>query len=202
MQLMYAPTSPYVRKVAIVARELGLLDKIELLPSTASPIKSNDTVNVVNPLGKIPALQTDDGLALFDSPVICEYLSSLVPGSTIFPAAGTARWVALHDQALADGVMDAALLCRYELIRPEDKQWAGWVDGQMLKINRSLDEFEANAAALEERVDIGTISLACAVGFLNFRFPTLGWAALRPQLSAWYDRFSARDAVVATVPVA
>lgn len=202
MKLLYAPTSPYVRKVVMVAHELGLLDRIELVRSTASPMKVNPDVNAFNPLGKIPTLIVDDELALFDSPVVCEYLASLAPEAGIFPAPGRARWIALRDQALADGVMDAALLCRYELVRPDEKKWSEWTDGQMRKIMLGLDAMEANADGFAERVDIGTLSAACALGFLNFRFESMGWAATHPKLAAWFERFSTRASVVATVPAA
>src|SRR3954470_24384747 len=122
MKLRHNPASPYVRKVMVVAHELGLADKIELLSTAVSPVESNAALAAENPLVKIPALTTDDGQVLFDSPVICEYLDSLAGGGKVFPASGKARWTALCQQALGDGILDALILCRYEIAaRPEEK---------------------------------------------------------------------------------
>src|SRR6185437_4887670 len=127
MKLRHNPSSPYVRKVMVVAHELGLAGRIELLSTAVSPVETNATLAAENPLMKIPALTTDDGQVLFDSPVICEYLDS-VAGGKLFPAVGPARWTALRQQALGDGILDALILCRYETTRPEDKRWTGWTD--------------------------------------------------------------------------
>src|SRR6266436_642501 len=120
MKLRHAAASPFVRKVMVVAREHGLVDRIELVPTTVSPVQANDALAPENPLMKVPSLVTDDGQALFDSPVIGEYLDGLGSGAKLFPAAGPARWTALRQQALGDGILDALILCRYELTRPED----------------------------------------------------------------------------------
>jgi len=129
MKLRHAAASPFVRKVMLVAYEHNMAGRIELVPTTVSPVQANDTLAPENPLMKVPALTTDDGQLLFDSPVICEYLDSIGSGPKLFPAPGAARWVALRQQALADGVLDALILCRYEMTRPEDKRWSGWTDG-------------------------------------------------------------------------
>src|ERR1700728_4371064 len=121
MKLRHAPASPFVRKVMVAAHELGLVQRIELVPTTVTPVQANDVLAAENPLMKVPSLVTDDGQALFDSPVICEYLDSLTGGGKLFPAAGAARWTALRQQALGDGILDALILCRYELVRPEDR---------------------------------------------------------------------------------
>ena len=133
MKLHYSKTSPYVRKVMIVARESGLLDRLELSPQTVLPTEPNAAIAADNPLMKVPTLILDDGTALYDSRVIAEFLDSTA-GGTLFPM-GPQRWAALRRQALADGILDASILIRYErTLRPPEKLFEAWVDGQLRKI--------------------------------------------------------------------
>jgi glutathione S-transferase len=201
MKLHSNPASPFVRKVLVLAHELGLSERLELVPERVSPVSPNETVYGDNPLGKIPALVTDDGTALYDSRVVCEFLDTLHVGAPMFPAAGEARWTALRRQALADGLMDAAVAVRYEnLVRPEEGRWQGWVDGQMTKVRRAADAMEREADALDATLDIGTIAVGCALGYLDFRYPDEGWRDARARLAAWFEGFSARPSMQATVP--
>lgn len=201
MKLYYSPTSPYVRKVTVLALETGLDGRIERLPSPTTPVDQNPEVAKANPVAKVPTLVTDDGLHLFDSRVICEYLDTLHDKPKFFPAAGPARWVALRQQALGDGLLDAALLARYEgFLRPEDKRWETWAEGQMKKVRGALAEIEALAPSLGDRVDIGTVSMACALGYLDFRYGHLDWRKTYPQAAAWAARFFERPSLKATVP--
>jgi len=201
MKLRHNPASPYVRKVMVVAHELGLTGKIELLDTTVSPVTTNATLAGENPLMKIPALTTDDGEVLFDSPVICEYLDSLAGGGKVFPAAGKARWTALRQQALGDGILDALILCRYEIAaRPEDKRHAGWTDGQMKKAHQGLAALERED--LSGPRTIGLITAGCTLGYLDFRFPDDGWRTRHPKLAAWYQAVEALPAMQATKPPA
>ena len=201
MQLYFNPASPFVRKVRITAHELGLSGEIELTSVTLTPVSPHEGLRANNPLGKIPALLTGDGTVLYDSPVICEYLDSLAGGNRIFPAPGAARWTALRRQALADGIMDAAVLTRYEqTLRPQDLRWREWADGQLLKIRAALDALEHES--LEGVIDIGTISIACALGYLDLRFAGEGWRTHRPHLAAWLADVSQRPSLAATAPPA
>lgn len=201
MKLFFSPASPYVRKVMVVASELGLADRIEKLPSAASPVKADQTITPHNPTGKVPTLLTDDGLALFDSRVICEYLDSLDGAQRIFPAAGPARWNALREQAIADGLLDAALLARYEsFMRPEELRWDAWMTGQLTKIDVSLAAIEAAAGSFGDRVDIGTITIACALHYLDFRFGHRPWRDANPRAAAWFETFSQRPSMTASSP--
>ena len=203
MKLHYSPTSPYVRKVVITAIETGLFDRIERVSATASPISADDTLNADNPLGKVPCLVTDDGMALFDSPVICEYLDSLHSGAKLFPTAGPARWTALRRQALGDGLLDAALLARYEVaLRPENFRWQEWSAGQKGKIARALDAMEGEASTLGDTVDIGTITLAVALGYLDFRYAADHWRDGRKALADWHARFAERPSMQRSQPPA
>jgi glutathione S-transferase len=134
--------------------------------------------------------------------VICEYLNDL-GGGGLFPAAGLDRWRALCEQSTADGLLDAALLIRYELTaRPEPERSAAWIAGQQSKIDTTLTAFEAEAAGYAGRVDIGTIAVACALGYLDLRFADLGWRASRPALAGWFAGFAERPSMVATRPPA
>jgi len=201
MKLMYSPTSPYVRKVMILAIERGLDRKIEKLPQAASPMGGNKVLEKANPLGKVPALELDNGMTLFDSPVICEYLDSKHRGDKLFPASGARRWKALRLQAIGDGILDAALLARYETaMRPENLRWTDWLDGQKRKLAQALDQLEKEAKDLAGGLTIGQVAVACALGYLDFRFGDMNWRKGRPKLAAWYDKFSRRKSMQATIP--
>ena len=140
-------------------------------------------------------------MALFNSRVICEYLDSLHGGRRMFPAPGPARWTALRRQAAADGILDAAVGTRYEtFLRPEERRWPDWVAGQKAKVRGALDALEAEAASFGETVDIGTIAIACALGYLDFRFAADDWRAGRPTLAAWYESFAQRPSMATTPP--
>ena len=201
MKLFHSAQSPYVRKCMVVAHELGLHERIELLPAAAHPVNRDRTIVAHNPLGKVPTLITDDGTALYDSRVICEFLNAIGNGSLI-PQAGSARWSALVDQSLADGIMDAAVLARYEtVLRPEPLRWNDWLNGQLNKVTSGVAEIEKRAAGFGDRVDLGTIAVGCALGYLDFRYASLAWRNKHPNASAWYERFGARASMVATRPV-
>jgi glutathione S-transferase len=199
MKIFFSPASPFVRKCMVSAAELGLT--LETLPSAAGPVARDQTIIPENPLGQVPTLLVEDDEAFYDSRVICEFLDAQAGGGRLFPAAGRDRWRALREQALGDGLLGAALLARYEsVLRPQDKQWDDWSRGQMDKVRTALDRFETWADAFGDRVDIGTITAGCGLGYLEFRFPALPWREARPQLSAWFDRFGDRPSMVATKP--
>ncbi len=200
MKLYDSATSPYVRKVCVVAIEIDLDRVIErLATNTAAP---SPEFLATNPLGKVPALVTDDGTLLYDSPVICEYLDSLHAGAPLFPQREPALWQALRQQALADGILDAAVLVRLEqMARPEQLRWREWNDRQWNKVERGLDVLEAEAVAFnDEPLSIGHVAIGCALGWLDFRFPQHAWRRARPVLADWYDGFATRPSMRATVP--
>lgn len=202
MRIFYSATSPFVRKCLICAHELGLFDRLEFVPAAAHPVDRDRPLVAVNPLGKVPTLVTDEGTVLYDSRVICEYLNSLGDGR-LLPAQGAARWNVLVDQSLADGMMDAAILTRYETaVRPESLRWTEWVSGQLDKVTCGLAAIERRARSLGERVDLGTVALGCALGYLDFRYASLGWREKHPDTAVWFDRFSKRDSLMLTRPPA
>jgi glutathione S-transferase len=197
--LYYSPTSPYARKARIAILESGLSALVEMLPT--NPWDSDPQFVALNPLSKVPTLATEEGLVLYDSPVVCEYLDSLHEGPKLFPPGGLARWIALRQQALGDGIVDAAVLRRLDAARPAEQQSADWQARQRAAMDRGLDSLEADAAELGEGPPtVSSIACGCALGYLDFRFAGEPWREGRPQLAAWFERFSARASYLETAP--
>jgi glutathione S-transferase len=201
MKLYYSAASPYVRKVMVTAIEAGIDGRIEPVPIAVMPIKPNAEIAKDNPLMKVPTLVTDDGQVLYDSRVICEYLDSQHAGVRLLPASGPDRWRALRWQAMADGITDAGLLCRYEVVtRAEDKRSAEWTAGQLTKVNQGLDMAENDSALLSGPINLGQIALACGIGWLEFRNVAGDIRKTRPKLFQWYEAFCRRPSMQATTP--
>ncbi|WP_230531633.1 glutathione S-transferase family protein [Microvirga roseola] len=189
LTLRSSPASPFGRKVKISASLLGLTDRIQV--TDADTLNPEDSLRQQNPLGKIPALVLENGETLYDSRVIVEYLDHLAGGGRIFPA-GWERFAALRQQALADGIMDAALLQVYEgRFRPTEKHEPKWIDHQADKVRRGLDHAEAYLATPATELHIGHIAQACALGYLDLRFGGR-WRENAPKLVAWLADFEAR----------
>ena len=203
MKLYAASPSPFVRKVLVLALETGLSGRLEHVSIKTTPIAPDVELTRSNPIAKMPTLVTDGGTTLYDSRVICEYLDSLHDSVKMFPAEDASRWVVLRRQALGDGVLDAAVSIRYEVIlRPDGKRWPKWVASQMGKVRRGLDALESEVASFKDEINIGIITAGCVAGYLDFRFPEENWRATRPHLRDWYAPFSGRDSMVKTDPVA
>jgi len=199
MKLHWSPKSPYVRKVMICAHELGLVPRLELVRSVAAMSKPNPAIMADNPLSKIPTLVREDGRALFDSIVICEYLNAMAAGA-LFPPQGEARWQALRWHALGDGLLDLLILWRNE--REREHPSAALVDAFERKTRASLALLDAEAASLVDApLSIGQVTLGCALGYLDYRFDTLGWRALAPRLADWFATLQVRPSFQATAPV-
>lgn len=199
MKLHWSPRAPFVRKVMICAHELGVADRLALVRSQAALTQPNAAIMVDNPLSKIPTLVLDDGRTLFDSVVICEYLDALA-GGTLFPREGAARWAALRWHALADGMLDALILWRFE--REQARPHAALVAAFDTKITAAVARLEAEVDALAAApFSIGTITVGCALGYLDFRFAAWRWRDRAPRLAAWYAALVARPSFVATVAV-
>ena len=202
MKLRYSPSSPFVRKVSVFAIEAGLEGRIERVPT--NPMKRADVAASPNPLGKVPCLETDDGMVLYDSPVILEYLDTLHDGPPLIPREGRARWDALRRQALADGILDATVLIFVETLRQPERQSRGVIAHQRAAVERALAALDAEAATLANpsgRPDIAAIAIGCALGFVDFHFKDFDWRAKHPVLGSWYDVFALRPSMTATTPV-
>jgi len=202
--LFHSPTSPYVRKVMVLLRETGLLDNVTLRDTQTSPTQISPELNACNPCGKVPALRLADGSVLHDSRVILDYLDHLHEGTPLIPRQGPVRWHRLTLASQADALLDAALLVRYEtFLRPQEKRWDAWLEGQQGKIERALQQLEQHAIDdLHSAFDIASISVACAIGYLDFRQAELGWRQRFPRLAAWYAEVSQRPSITSTRPPA
>lgn len=198
MQLRGSPTSPFVRKVRVLALEAGVGERV--------PMAATDTADPglaeLNPLAKVPTLVLDDGGVLYDSRVIAEYVDATLAGGRFFPPTGPARWTALRRQALGDGIADAAVAIVFERRRPvaAERSEAAMAH-QMAKVTRGLAALEREAADLAG-IDIGTIAIGCALGYLDLRHADLGWRDGHPALARWFAGFAARPAMAATTPPA
>lgn len=199
MKLHGSPKSPYVRKVMVCAHELGLVDRLTLIRSVVAMLRPNARLMQDNPLSKIPALVLDDGVTLIDSVVICEYLNDLV-GGTLFPKQGPAKWQALRWHALGDGLMDALILWRNE--RERDVPLNALIDAFDLKTQAVLTSLDKDASALHQSaLSIGHVGVACALGYLDYRFDALGWRAKAPRLADWFAQVRTRPSFLITEPV-
>jgi glutathione S-transferase len=204
MTLYYNAASPFARKVLILLHETGQTGRVTLKPVNVTPVDPHAEVCHDNPCGKIPALCLADDNVIHDSRVILDYLDHQHVGNPLIPRDGSARWRRLTLASLADALLDAALLIRYEtFLRPEEKRWDEWVDNQSEKISRSLAYFETEAVTeLSAHFDIASISLASALGYLDFRQPNLGWRSSYPRLASWYYEVSQRPSMLETQPPA
>lgn len=199
MKLFYSTTSPFVRKVMVALMETGQRDDVELETVAVSPLKPGDVVPAQNPLGKIPCLVLDDGSSIFDSRVICRYIDSRHTGPKLYPE-GDALWPRLTFEATADGMVDAAILMVYErLLRSDEQRSPDWVEGQWQKVARALAYLEANVEKLGG-LDMASIAVASALGYIEFRLADRNWRGIAPKLSAWEADFSQRPSMQATIP--
>lgn len=199
MRLHWSPKSPYVRKVMICAHELGLTDRLELVRSVAAMLAPNARLMQDNPLSKIPTLVLDDGFALFDSVVICEYLNDLAEGP-LFPKRAADKWQALRWHASGDGLLDALILWRNE--REREVPLQPLLDAFELKTQACLKQLDDEAQALNEMpLSIGHVAVGCALGYLDYRFGTLDWRSTAPRLAEWYADLRSRPSFRTTEPV-
>ena len=199
MILRSSPASPFGRKVRIALAVLGLDADVKVeRADTGDP---HDTVRNQNPLGKIPVLIAEDGIAYYDSRVILEYLDARAGGGKIVPRDSAARLAALRLQALCDGILDASILTVYETRwRKAETHEPKWLEHQAGKVSRGLAALEAAPPRLDGLPNVGQIALACALGYRDFRFNG-GWRGSHPRLVAWLDDFAARvPAFAATKP--
>jgi glutathione S-transferase len=202
MKLHWSPRSPFVRKVMVFAHEVGLADRIDTIPTKVAMTQPNRDLLQVNPLGKIPALITDDGMVLYDSSVICEYLDTLHNGTKLIPRESGRHWQALRWHAMGDNMLDTLVLWRNETLRHQPQQSPETILGFLVKTQSSLDALEKEEPELSAaQFGIGHVAIGVALGYIDFRFPDLRWRDKRPQITAWYAAFAERPSARNTEPV-
>lgn len=199
MKLYHAAASPYARKARVTLREAGLAGRVEEVP--VAPWTDPAGYRDVTPLGKVPALQRDDGPNLFQSVVICEYLAAQNPDAQLYPSEGEERWTVLRQIAAADGILDASVAARVEgMFHEGDKVSQKFLDRQEVTVEKSLDLLEADAEALAGPVTAGQIAVGCALAYRDFRFADKQWRSTHPKLAAWYETFAQRPSMKDTPP--
>jgi glutathione S-transferase len=202
MTLHWSPRSPFVRKVMIFAHEVGVADRLRCVRTVVGGTTPHLPLMQDNPLGKLPTLVLEDGTAIYDSAVICEYLDTLHSGEKMFPARGVERLVALRRQALGDGMLDVAVQWLGERNRPVERQSQPYIELWRLKLRTAVEALEGEAEALGATpFGIGHIAIGVALGYLDFRFAGERWREGHPRLAAWQATFDTRASVVANMPV-
>lgn len=190
--------SPFVRMTLVTAHEAGLADRVVLVPTHAKMHEVNLELQKLSPIGKIPVLETDHNHAIHDSRVIMEYLAHVSGHSELIPDDGVKRFSVLTLQSTAIGAADAAVALRYEMAqRPEDKRWPEYQARLQARVLASLDEIEGNWLKGLGNVNVGTIALACMLGYVDFRHAAMNWRQGRPGLSAFAESFNARASMKA-----
>jgi len=201
MKLTFSPASPFARKVRIAAIELGLIDKIEFIPTAVVPGTPNDDYSKIHPLKKLPVLILDNGDIVVDSYVIVEYLDELAGGGKLIPASGPMRWKVKTEHSLLQGMLDSMLLCRYEtMVRPEPLRWKAWADDHWHRAWLGMARFEQQPDLISRPFDIGMIGLTCVLGYADFRFADCGWRKAYPKLDAFYQKMLERPSVKVSMP--
>jgi glutathione S-transferase len=196
MKLYCSANSPYARKVRVVAHELEVFNRIDMIDT--NPRDASTGFWSINALGKIPTLVSGDGEIIHDSPVICEFLDATCGGDLL--GSGDAVWRTRSLVALADGIMDAGMAARLEGMRPAAEQSAAWIEKQLATVDRGFDALDGIADELDRRFDLAAIAAACAVFWIGFRHPDNDWLAGRPALADWFGRVDARPSMRATKP--
>ena len=198
MRLFISTGSPFARKCRVVAREKGLMDRLEEV-TLDFPYKQGEAFLAANPMGQVPALVADDGLPMMGSDVICAYLDALGSGPRLLPAEGPEHWRIRRLETLADAILEMAVKVAMESRRPDGERSPTWIGYWNEGLNRALDQAEAVAPAAAA-IDLGSISLAIVGPYIDFRRPELGWRTTRPRLSALADAMDQRPSFAETRP--
>lgn len=196
-RLFYSSASPYARKARVLVEESGLGNLFQMV--AIAPFERPKELLAHNPLSKIPTLVCEDSLVIYDSPVIIEFIDGL-SAQPILPAGGRRRWEALRRQALADGIMDAGVSMLLEGRRPASEQSPQWIERQGQTIWRSLAAVEQEITHLDDAAGLAQIAFGCALGWLDFRLPTLAWQKACPHLADWNKAFQQRPSMMNTRP--
>lgn len=203
MKLIGSQTSPYVRKVRVVLAE----KKLEFQFIEEDVWSKDSTISTANPLGKVPCLIMEGGEAMFDSRVITEYLDTMSPVGKLIPASGRERAEVKTWEALADGLLDAAIAARLEATwtgRTDAQRCSAWIDRQMDKIHASLTAMERGLGdkpyCSGVHLSLSDVAVGCALGYLDFRFASLDWRSAHPQLARLYEKLAQRQSFIDTCP--
>ena len=199
MKCYMTGNSPYARKIRVAAIESGLDDEVEWVTLTRE--ERAELVPAMNPLGKVPVAVLESGQVLLDSPVICAYVDSLNKGPKLIPESGDERWAVLTLEALGDGLGEAVIGVSQEAQKPDDKRTQGVVDRQAGKANSGLAALDKQAGDFNERPLMGEISVACALGYMEYRDVVPGWRETYPALSGWYANILKRQSFILSTPV-
>lgn len=206
MKLFWTPASPFVRKVTVTAHELGLYERLEIHPTYwphawgTNTIEFDPAFAAANPIGRIPALVTDEGIALAESNWICDYLASRA-GRPLMPAQGPERWRSARLQALGDGALEAMIARRAESLRTRAERSENFLGKQRDRIRRCVDALDAQIEELRgQGISLPGITAAVACGYMDFRYPEDAWREGHPALAAWYEAFAQRDSMRRTMP--
>ncbi|WP_298916667.1 glutathione S-transferase [uncultured Roseobacter sp.] len=200
MKLFHSPASPFVRKVVVLLHELDRADEVEISDVTSTAFATDEGLAASNPLARIPALVRDNGTTLYDSRVITAFLNDLY-GGRMYPT-GTSRWETLTLEATGDGIMDSAVSMAYEArLRPEEMQYGDWIEAQWTKVSRAISVLNARwMSHLSGPIDMGHISVACALSYVDFRHGARNWRAGNDALAKWHENFDSRASMQATLP--
>lgn len=205
MKLFWTPASPFTRKVVVTARELGLWDRIEIAPTVwpldwgYATVTFTDGLAEANPIARIPTLITDDGAAIGDSTLICQHLNEVAAGENLIPN-GASRWRMWSLYAIADGLLEAQIAMRAEMLRPEGSRSDGFLDKQRDRIKRCYDHIEARAEELEGPLDLAQITVGIACGYQDWREWLDDFRPGRDRLTQWYAAFADRPSMRETEP--
>ena len=201
LKLFYSDRSPYVRKVMVTLHEVNLFENVEIVGVRTNPLGVVEDLVDVSPLGKIPTLVLPDGTTIFDSRVICSYLNS-IGKSDLYLAKENLKWSIKTAEANFDGILDAALLMVYEhRYRQDIYQNAEWLENLWKKIERTLDFYNnSSSKILSGSLNMGQISLGCALGYLDYRHNNRNWRAKNQNLRDWFAEFSERLSMRNTIP--
>ena len=201
LKLFYSDRSPYVRKVMVTLHEVNLFENVEIVGVRTNPLGVVEDLVDVSPLGKIPTLVLPDGTTIFDSRVICSYLNS-IGKSDLYLAQENLKWNIKTAEANFDGILDAALLMVYEHRYRQDKyQSVEWLENLWKKIERTLDFYNnSSSKILSGSLNMGQISLGCALGYLDYRHNNRNWRAKNQNLRDWFAEFSERLSMRNTIP--
>ncbi len=197
MKLLGSPTSPFVRKIRVLLIEKGY-DDIEL--TSCNPWEDPAELLEHNPMARIPVLVLKNGVSFYDSKLIADYIETNMQGPKFVPASGASRWFVLQAQTLADTIMDVAVRSVKERNRPAEKQIKELIIRDEIAVARGIGAAAKTIKAMDEQINLGHISIACAMAYVDFRMPHMKWRDRHTDLSAWYQKMRLRPSMQATQP--